>query len=185
MDWSRQLRVTAIFLPICISRNFPWEQLNPWLIPHSLIRSPVGFTTFLRGCGAYKRRKAGNVKGRNLLAEEHAWQSQRSSFPPPVTGTNRSCSLTTSALLAAACMQQRRQFPSSASDTMAANTALSVWMHSSLQVTDGEGPTRGILLSSLELGTLSSLPVQSHPWSPGTPSDFTQQPEHAVMHRKV
>lgn len=111
MDWSRQLWVTAVFLPVCILRNFPWEQLNLWLIPHSLIRSLVQLTTFLIGCGAYKGRKIGNLKGRNLLAKEHAWQSQRSSFPPPVTGTNHSCRLTTSALLAAARTQHTLYLP--------------------------------------------------------------------------
>lgn len=152
MDWSWQLCVTALFLSIYISRNFPWEQLNPWLIPHSLIRQPAQFTMFLLGCGAYERRKAGNLKSRNLLPAKHAQQSQGHGFPPTVAGTNRSCLLTTSAFLAAACTQQRRQFPPSASDTRQ-------WTWSRLELTDGEGLTQGILMSSLEFRALSSLPV--------------------------
>lgn len=64
-------------------------------------------------CGACKTRKAGNLKRRKLLAPEHAVQSQGHSFPSPVTGTNHSCLPATSAPLAAACTQQRKQFPPS------------------------------------------------------------------------
>lgn len=39
--------------------------------------------TFLMGCGAYKRRRAGNPKVRNLLAAEHARQSRGAVSPPP------------------------------------------------------------------------------------------------------
>lgn len=72
----------------------------------------------------------------------------------------------------------------SASDTQQW-TLLSVRMQSSLELTDGEGPTQGILMSSLEFRTLRLLSAQPHPWSPGTPSNFIQQPEHPVMQQKV
>lgn len=63
-----------------------------------------------------------------FLQKEKSWQSQSDKpasrracpiapgahFPPPVTGTNCSCLLTTIALLAAVCKQQRRHFPLSA-----------------------------------------------------------------------
>lgn len=65
--------------------------------------------------------KSWQPQKQNLLAAKHAQQSQGHGFPPTVTGTNRSCLLTTSAFLAAACTQQRRQFPPSASDTTTVN----------------------------------------------------------------
>lgn len=113
------------------------------------------------------------------LQKEKSWQPQSEKpassracpaepgeqLPTPVTGTNRSCCLTTSALLAAACTQQRRRFLLSASDTRQW-TLLSVWLQSSLELTDGEGSMRGILMSSLEFRTLSLLQVQELTVSP-------------------
>lgn len=109
------------------------------------------------GCGACTTRKAGNLKRRKLLAPEQAVRA-RAQLPIPATGTNSSCLPTTRAHLAAACTQQRKQFPPSHLP----------WTHNSEHCVSTEQPwadswgksMQGILVSPLEFRILSSLLVQ-------------------------
>lgn len=122
------------------------------------------------GCRACKTRKAGNLKRRKLLAPEHAVQSQGHSFPSPVTGTNHSCLPSISAPLAAACTQQRKEFPPSHLP-LAYNSehraALS-WQMGKVHAGYSD------IFSGVHCRFRS---WQAYPWSPMTPSNFPQQPQ--------
>lgn len=107
-----------------------------------------------------KQGKLAASKG-ELLTPELCTQSQGHSFPLTITGTNHSCLPATRAPLAAACPQQRKQFPPS-------DLPLT---HDSKHCVSTEQPwadrwrksMQGILTSSLEFRILSSLLVQELP----------------------
>lgn len=168
-DW-----VTALFLPICITRSFPWERPNPQLIPHGLISTVYNIS---HGMWCLQNKESGQPQKEKAASTWACRAEPGAQFP--ITSHRHKPLFPPShpAPLAAACTQQRKQFPPSHlpwtdDSEHCTNTERPELM-------DGETPCR--VSWYLPWSSGSSVHCQFRTWQayprpPMTPSNFLQQP---------
>lgn len=151
-DW-----VTALFLPIYITRNFPWEQPNPQLIPHALISTVCNIShgmQSLQNKESWQPQKEKAASTRACCAEPGAQLPITSHRHKPLLPPKHQCP-------SGSCLHTAEKRISSIPSALGTQQ----WTQSSPELTDGESPCRVfwyLLWSSLPVQELTSLSMVSY-----------------------
>lgn len=164
--------MTALFLPICITRTFPWEQPNPQRIPHALISTVYNISHgmwSLQNKESWQPQKEKAASTRACRAEPGAQFPITSHRHKPLLPPSHQCTSGT-------CLHTAEKTISSILSALDTQQ----WKQSSPELTDGQNPCRVfwyLLWSSGSSVHCWFRSWQACPWSPMTPSNFTQQPQ--------